>query len=454
MFRMDLPSPVKQAIAALNDAGYEANIVGGCVRDALMNVPPHDYDITTSATPEQMQAVFCGERVIETGIRHGTLTVLINSMPLEITTYRIESAYSDHRHPDDVVFTQELRADLSRRDFTMNAIAYHPSLGLTDPFDGASDIQNGIIRCVGNPALRFEEDALRMMRALRFRSVLGFAIEPQTAHAVHEYCPLLQYVSAERIADELNKLLCGKLAGKVITEYTDVLGQVLPELLPMRGFNQNNPYHIYDVLTHTAHVVQAIEPVPDLRLAALLHDTGKPSCYTQDERGGHFYGHAKVSAALADRALRRLKYDTATREKVVALITAHDIPIQDTENAVRRALRRYTPALYYDLLSLHRADNAGQSPALSYRTAVLDRAKQLAQEIVAQQQCFSLRDLAVNGNDLLLRGHRQGKELGALLERLLDAVIEGTVPNEKEALLLYADTLTIPPQAEAPTDRA
>ena len=292
-----LPAQVNTALARLHDAGYEAYIVGGCVRDRIMGREPKDYDITTSALPEQTAAVFAGERIIETGMKHGTVTVLLDGEPLEITTFRIDGTYSDSRHPDAVTFTPSLREDLARRDFTMNAMAYSSETGLVDPFGGQADIAAKYIRCVGDPDLRFREDALRILRALRFSSVLGFPIEPETDGAARYLCLLLKKISAERVFSELKQLLCGPDVRRVLLDYAGVLGAVLPEILPMQGFDQRNPHHCYDILEHTAAAVEAMPPEPALRLAALLHDVGKPECFFTDEDGvGHFYGHPKAGA--------------------------------------------------------------------------------------------------------------------------------------------------------------
>ena len=311
-----LPAGVSRALTMLESAGFEAFIVGGCVRDALRGITPKDYDITTSALPEETKSVFRDWRVIETGIQHGTITVVMDGMPLEITTYRTEGTYSDNRHPDSVSFTASLREDVARRDFTMNAIAYSPTRGMIDHFGGAEDIRRGIIRCVGDPATRFREDALRMMRGIRFASVLGFAIEKNTAAAIHENKERIPTVSAERIRVELTKLLCGANVKNVLMDWWDVIGTVIPEILPMHGFDQKTPYHIYDVWEHTAVAVSNIPPDPHLRLCALLHDIGKPPSFFTDEKGvGHFYGHPAVSARMTEEILARLKYDNATRRR-------------------------------------------------------------------------------------------------------------------------------------------
>ena len=434
-----LPEQVHTALRRLHDAGFEAFLVGGCVRDCLMGIPPHDFDITTSALPEQTQQIFSDTRVILTGLKHGTVTVLFDGLPLEITTYRLESRYSDHRHPDTVVFTRNLHDDLARRDFTVNAMAWDGCGEVVDYFDGRQDLAAGIIRCVGDPKQRFEEDALRILRAIRFSSVLGFSLDDATARAAQDARRLLHEVSAERICEELLKLLCGKNVRSVLCEYTDILGAVIPELLPMRDFDQHNIHHIHTVLEHTAVAVESAPQEPVLRLAALLHDIGKPSCFTLDENGvGHFYGHAKVGTAIAEIVLKRLRLDNETQRKVLQLVQWHDRLIEESEKAVKRALNRLTPEGFFRLLSLKRADNLAQNPAYHGRQHYYDRLEKMARTILGQAQCFSLKDLAVNGSDLIALGMRPGPQLGAALDRLLDAVINGELPNNRDALLCAA----------------
>lgn len=430
-----LPAQVDAALTRLEAAGFEAYVVGGCVRDNLMGRVPKDYDITTSALPEQTASVFAGAQIIETGMKHGTVTVLLDGEPLEITTFRIDGTYSDSRHPDAVIFTPSLTEDLARRDLTINAMAYSPRAGLADPFGGRADLTAQIIRCVGAPERRFREDALRILRALRFASVLGFRVEPETADALQAEAPLLKNVSVERVFSELKQLLCGKNVRRVLLDYVDVLGTVLPELLPLRGFDQRNPHHCYDILEHTAAAAEAIPPIPALRLAALLHDVGKPRCFCTDADGvGHFYGHPKAGAQIAETVLDRLRSDKATRERVTALVLHHDLLIEDNEKSVGRALRRLGPPLFNDLLSLKRADNFGQAPEFRWRQTYYDRLAGIADDILAANACLSLKDLAVKGSDL---GLPPGPEVGKTLNFLLDAVIDGQVPNTREALLAY-----------------
>ena len=433
-----LPAGVSRALTMLESAGFEAFIVGGCVRDALRGITPKDYDITTSALPEETKSVFRDYRVIETGIQHGTVTVMMEGMPLEITTYRTEGTYSDNRHPDSVSFTTSLREDVARRDFTMNAIAYSPARGLLDHFGGAEDIRGGIIRCVGDPDTRFREDALRMMRGIRFASALGFAIEENTAAAIRENKERISAVSAERIRVELTKLLCGVNVKNVLMDWWDVLGVVIPEILPMHGFDQKTPYHIYDVWEHTAVAVSETPPMTHLRLSALLHDVGKPPSFFTDEKGiGHFYGHPVVSEKMAEEILTRLKYDNVTRRRVVTLVREHDRIIEPTEPAVKRALSRLTPEVFFNLLAIKRADNLAQSPDYRDRLETYDRIESIAQNILAKNECISVSTLAVNGSDLIALGMKPGKEIGDMLNQLLEQVIRGKLENDRNVLLAY-----------------
>ena len=435
-----LPPQVQSALRRLQDAGHEAYLVGGCVRDALMGRTPGDYDVTTSALPEETAALFAGERVIETGLRHGTVTVLLDGRPLEITTFRIDGAYTDARHPDAVTFTRSLREDLARRDFTMNAVAWSEDTGYVDPFGGISDIRAGLLRCVGDPETRFREDALRILRCLRFSAVLGFRPEERTIAAARANRDALRGISAERVAEELKKLVCGPFVRRVVLTETDILGAVVPELLPMRGFDQRNKHHIYDVLEHCAAACETVPPEPVLRLAALLHDVGKPDCFFTDDEGvGHFYGHAQRGAELVDPLLRRLRFDNESREEITELVRRHDMPIEPTEKNVLRVFRRFGPAFFFRLLHIKRADTLAHAPGpkLDERLARCEALEALGRALTEREACFSLRSLAVNGRDLLALGYAPGPALGRALDRLLDAVTDGAVPNEKEALLAF-----------------
>ena len=431
-----LPPAIADALARLERAGYEAWAVGGCVRDALRGTAPGDYDLTTAALPAETEAVFAGERVIETGIRHGTVTVLLAGQPVEITTFRIDGPYTDARRPDAVRFTRSLREDLARRDFTVNAMAYSPARGLADPFGGQSDLAAGLLRCVGDPDTRFSEDALRIMRAARFASALDFTLDPPTAAAALRHRDALRAVSPERISAELVKLLCGPGVRRVLLDHIDLLAPVLPELALQKDFDQHHPCHIYTALEHTAAAVEAIAPTPTLRLAALLHDIAKPACFTLDADGtGHFYGHPERGAEMADAILRRLRFDTATRERVTLLVRWHDRPIEPTAPAVRRALNRLGEEAFFQLIALKRADNFGQGEVLRCRQREYDALERIAKEILAENQCLSLRTLAVNGETLRRCGIAPGPEMGRLLQNALNAVLDDDIPNEKNAIL-------------------
>ncbi len=428
----------KTMLLRLEEAGYTAYAVGGSVRDLLMGTLPHDIDIATSATPEEVKAVFFGEKVIETGIKHGTLTVLYEGEPFEITTYRVETTYSDARHPDAVIFTRRIEDDLSRRDFTVNAMALDKEGSLVDLFGGKEDIENKVLRCVGDPYERFSEDALRILRLLRFSSILDFQIEAKTEEAAFALKDSLSKVSVERVAVELNKLLLGKGVFRVLTRYVDILGSVIPELLPIKGFEQKNYHHQYDVLTHTAKAVEAAEPSKTVRLAMLFHDIGKPHTFSLGSNGvGHFYGHASISRDMTDAILTRLKYDNKTKDTVVRLVKWHDHVIEPDERAVKRMLSRSTPAFMRELLAVKRADTAALAEAYTDRENEFLAIETLMDNILARQECFSLKDLSVNGQDLLAIGFLPGKEVGLWLSRLLEEVVSGRLPNDKEALLTF-----------------
>lgn len=433
-----IPTSVESILSRLTQHGYKAYLVGGCVRDYIAGIPPHDFDVTTSATPDKILAVFHDAKTVPTGISHGTVTVIMNNTSVEVTTFRCDGDYSDHRRPDSVTFSTEYRDDAARRDFTMNAIAYNNEEGIVDPFGGAEDIKQGIIRAVGDPYKRFDEDALRILRAVRFASVLGFEIEGNTSNAIHELCHLLSDVSAERISSELTKLLCGKNVIKILTEYSDVISTVIPEITPMIGFCQHNPHHIYDVWEHTVHTVDSIKPVPYLRLAALFHDVGKPSTFSIQSDGlGHFYGHSAAGCTIAEGIIKRLKLPNDIRDKVLTIIKYHDLQIPAEKSSVMKFMRRHGSDTLTDLIEMFKADNLALSPEFHSRQQHYDRLAELMQEILNEDACFSLKDLAVNGKDLIALGVKEGKQIGALLNLLLDKVIASQLPNSKDALLEY-----------------
>lgn len=435
-----LPKQVSTALTVLTKGGFSAFLIGGCVRDFLLGFAPKDFDITTNAKPKEILSLFSDYKTIETGLQHGTVTVLIEHLPIEITTYRIDGVSKDHRHPDCVQFSSSLQEDLARRDFTINAIAYSPEEGIIDLYDGQKDLQNGIIRCIGNAQTRFSEDALRILRALRFASVLGFSIEIKTSNALFSQKSLLNEISMERIAAEFLKLLCGKNIQEILFSYVEILGVILPEILPMKGFLQHNPHHKYDVWTHTAIAVDACAPLPHLRLAALLHDIGKPFCYSTDANGiGHFYGHAKRSTELACSILTRLRLDNQLKSRVLSLIKYHDTPIPLEEKYIKRWLLRLGAEQFFDLLALQRADNLAQSEAYFYRQKTFEEISSCAKQLLQKNACFSLKNLHLSGHDLLSLGIAQGPEIGKLLLLALNAVIDEEVPNEKQALLAFVE---------------
>lgn len=433
----DIPSGGSHILKTLTAAGYEAYFVGGCVRDLLRGVPPHDWDICTSARPEETAACFAGQRVLKTGFKHGTVTVLMGGEPYEITSYRTEGPYSDSRRPDFVRFVPDLEQDLARRDFTINAIALDINGALRDPFGGVDNIKAGLIRCVGDPALRFQEDGLRLMRALRFSAVFGYRIENLTAQAIHDHRAMLDKVAAERIRVELCKLLTGQSAGSVLRQFPDALWQFWPELEPLTTMAQNNPWHCWNGWEHTIHALEAAPADVTVRLAALLHDIGKPQCKSTDEDGiDHFYGHPAVSAELTEKLLRTLKFDHATMKQVITLVTYHDTPLPQDCKGIRRWLNRLGPEMFFQLLEVKRADKLGQAPEkAAVQLSELDRIRTEAKQIVAERQCFTLKDLAVNGKDVIAAGAVPGPAVGRVLDRLLEQVLNGELPNRREVLL-------------------
>ncbi len=424
------------AIRRLQEHGFEAYAVGGCVRDCLLGRIPNDWDLTTNALPQETASCFSDHRVIETGMKHGTVAILHEGELLEITTYRLDGDYEDNRHPVSVTFSKDLQDDLSRRDFTVNAMAYHPIQGLVDCFSGQEDLKNGIIRCVGNPTERFEEDGLRILRAIRFASVLGFSLEEKTAEAVHSRKHLLKNIASERIREEFCKLLGGKRAVPILREFADVIAVFLPELSLSFGFDQKSKYHCYDVWEHTLH---ALEENTDgdltVRLGILFHDVGKPDCFTEDEKGGHFPGHAERSVELTDAALKRLRFDNATRELILKLVKYHDVPLIPEEKHVKRALLRYGETGLSALLEIQRCDRLAHHPNYVDLPEYHSQIPKLVEKIIAENACLSLKSLAVKGDDLIALGYKPGKEIGEQLQTLLDAVIDGALPNDKDTLL-------------------
>lgn len=429
----------------LEQAGYETWCVGGFIRDALLGRPGVDVDLATQACWQDVKRVFeaQGYRAHDTGVAHGTLTVIIQGHALEITTYRADGVYTDARHPVAVTFVRTIDEDLARRDFTINALAYHPQRGLLDLFEGVADLKARRLRAVGEPKERFSEDALRILRACRFASQLGFAIEPATYNAMLTNKSLLLRISAERVTRELEGFLLGSHVHDALMGTVDVLAAVLPELVAMKGFRQHTPYHIYDVLEHTAFVVQNTPPRPLVRWAALFHDAGKPAAFFRDARRvGHFYGHAKISVGLARGALARLVLSSAFVEQVLTLVACHDDVVEPTPKAVKRMLARLggNVELFRALCDLKRGDARSQAPQCADRVALADELEHVLAEILAGNEAFTLKKLALSGHDVIAAGAVPGPEVGAALAAALDAVIDERVRNEPDDLIAFVRT--------------
>lgn len=433
-----LPEDVKKIINKIEEAGFEAYAVGGCVRDSLLSRTPDDWDITTSARPEQIKALF--KRTIDTGIAHGTVTVMQNHVGYEVTTYRIDGEYEDSRHPREVTFTASLTEDLRRRDFTINAMAYNDRVGIVDEFHGMEDLKNKVIRAVGNPLERFEEDALRIMRAVRFSAQLGYEIEEGTKEAIRALVGNLTHISAERIQVELVKLIKSPHPEKMRDLYRlGITKVVMPEFDAVMKTGQNNPHHKYTVGEHTIYGMMAIEADKDLRLAMLFHDFGKPLCKTTDDDGiDHFHGHAAESEELCKKILRRLKFDNDTIRLVSQLVFYHDYRVESGKKYVRRAVNKIGEEVFPKLLKVKQADLDAQSDyQKKEKQRRLDEVSALYEEIIRDEECVSLRTLAVRGGDLIAWGMKPGKEIGEMLGKLLDEVLENPENNEKEKLYAY-----------------
>ena len=431
----EIPTEVKAILRRLEDAGFEAWCVGGAVRDLLLGRVPGDWDVTTSARPEEVMALF-GESAIPTGLQHGTVTVG-GGRGVEVTTYRRDGEYLDNRRPESVVFTSSLQEDLARRDFTVNAIALNLRGELADPWNGMADLKAGVLRAVREPEERFREDALRIIRGLRFASRLGFFIEENTERAIRRCAPLLRNIAVERLRVELTGLLCGEHVLPVLLAYPDVLGVFIPEITPCVGFEQHTVYHCYDVWEHIARSVAAVPPQPVLRYTMLFHDLGKPDTFTVDDEGnGHFYGHYRTSTVAAERIMDRLRFDHQSKRQILTLVEHHDAPLPLTEKGVRKNLARYGEETLRLLLQVKRADNLAQADAFRDRQQLIDQWEQLLQVVLAGDSCFSLKQLAVRGNDLLAIG-MSGPAVGETLRELLELVMDEQLPNDRAALLEY-----------------
>ena len=433
---MTLPQSVAFCLQELENAGFEAYAVGGCVRDALLGNPPHDYDLCTSATPEEIVRIFDAFTLVRSGEKHGTIGVAVDQQVIEITTFRTEGGYQDGRHPDWVAFVPDLKEDLARRDFTINAMAYHPQKGYVDPFGGLDDLKNGILRTVGDPRERFTEDALRILRGVRFAVRFQLTPDAATMEAMKELAPTIDKLARERVFDELCKLLPLVTAQDLI-HYADILSQAVPVLKPCIGFDQRNPHHAYDVFGHTAYVVAGVGNDLALRWAALLHDCGKPDCLWLDDQGiGHFTGHAKISAQLADAALQQLKAPTALREEVCLLIEQHMSPIEPDKRQLRRKIGKFGQETLAKMIQLQCADFYGKGDG--EETDAFQNIYAALKEVLSEEACLSLRDLQINGSDLQALGFAPGPAIGECLNWLLEQVQDEQLPNEKSALTAAA----------------
>ena len=438
---VEVPAPVNYIIQELEKCGHEAYMVGGCVRDSVLGRKPHDYDICTSATPDEILKAFPDEEIIPTGLQHGTVTILINKEPFEVTTYRIDGDYSDNRRPDNVTFTKNLVEDLRRRDFTINAMAYNPKTGLIDPFNGMEDIKYKKIRCVGSAEDRFNEDALRILRAIRFEAQLGFAGLPETMFEIERQYDRLKNISIERINSEFCKIVASEQFCVELVLYPNVFSLFIPELKDLIGFQQNNPYHAYDVFDHTVHAIEKCES-DDLvvRLAVFFHDFGKPHSYQDGEDGiRHFKGHGKVSAEITDSIMKRLRFDNETRNNVVELVYYHDATFEVGNKYVKRWLNKIGEKQFRRLLEIRKADIKGQKPDYEEsRMEKVNNIENILEEILSEKSCFSLKDLAVNGNDVKeVMKLKEGKDIGYWLNEILKRVIDGELENNKYDLVYW-----------------
>lgn len=442
--KFNIPPNANKIIKTLQHNGFKAYVVGGAVRDSILGRNVHDWDICTSATPDEMLRVFKNEKVIETGLQHGTITIVIDDEPYECTSFRIDGSYSDNRRPDNVTFTDDLIEDLKRRDFTINAMAYNDDEGLIDPFGGFKDIHYGLIRCVGSAKERFEEDALRILRAIRFSVQLNFSIKSETDYEIHRQYKSLKNIAIERINSEFCKMASSYYFYSVISKYINVFSVFIPEIYSMNKFNQCNPYHDFDVLSHTKYALEERERCDLITtLAIFFHDFGKPHCYQCDTDGTkHFKGHAKESAKITDCIMKRLRFDNETRNKVVELVSYHDATFEVGEKYVKRWLNKLGEKQFRRLLKVRKADIKGQK--IFYDTERVEQIQlieETLEDVLNKKECFSLRDLEIDGNDLINIGYKPGKEIGVVLKTLLDLVINGEIINKKEILLDIAERM-------------
>lgn len=439
MKNINIPEPIRFIIERLYQNGYEAYAVGGCIRDSLLGREPHDWDVTTSASPEEVKQIF--KRTFDTGIEHGTVTILQGSEAVEVTTYRIDGAYEDNRHPSEVSFTKDLKEDLKRRDFTINAIAYNDHDGIVDPFNGTEDLKNGLIRCVGDPEERFTEDALRIMRAIRFSAQLGFEIQERTQNSIRNHAPNLQSISAERIAAELIKLITSDSPEKIQTAYElGITGVILPEFDVMMKTPQNSPHHCCGVGEHTIRSMMHCPPEKDIRLTMLLHDIGKPLVRTTDPDGtDHFRMHSVESVRISQEILRRLKLDNDTIRKVSILVRYHDWHPTPNEANVRLLVHSVGKDLFPELMKVQKADIAAQSPYMrEEKLKKIEETEEIFKCIMERGDCTDMKGLMLNGNDLLKLGFKKGPMIGEILNEALTMVLEDHKKNNREILLRFA----------------
>jgi len=435
--KIKVPTPVQTIINKLTDAGYEAYAVGGCIRDSITGAIPNDWDICTSALPQTVEQIFDGFHIIETGLQHGTVTLMIDHIGYEITTYRTEGTYSDRRKPDYVEFVTDLKEDVKRRDFTINAMAYNDRDGLQDYFGGIQDLEKKIIRCVGDANERFNEDALRILRAMRFAATFDFEIADETALAMHRNKSLLSYISKERISVELMKLLCGAGATRILREFSDILCEIIPEIKSCIGFEQNSTHHIADVWEHTLCAIDNSDADSVIRLTLLLHDIGKPHTYTEENGRGHFYGHEEVGAKTAHKIIKNLKMSNDILDTVTTLIRHHDSLHSITEKGIKRLLNKIGMHKAQLLIRIAYADMyAHAQSTIDKGRPQLEFVTETIRRIEANNECYKVSDLEIGGKELMELGY-SGREIGEKLNFLLDAVIEGKVENDSDALLKY-----------------
>ncbi|MGN0599323.1 MAG: CCA tRNA nucleotidyltransferase [Oscillospiraceae bacterium] len=436
-----IPENVKKILNALEKSGYEAYIVGGCVRDSILGKDPRDYDVTTSALPEEVKACLVGFNVIETGLKHGTLTVVSGDDYVEVTTFRIDGEYLDHRRPESVEYANNLADDLSRRDFTINAMAYNAKIGIVDNYGGQKDLFRQVVRCVGNPCIRFDEDALRIIRALRFASELGFEIDLPTENAIHEMKNLLLNVASERLAKEFELLIMGSSPANVLVSFADVFGTLFPEIMPCVGFDQHSRYHIYDVWKHTAVAIENSVADREVRLALFFHDIAKPKCCVFDEEGsGHFPGHESESAEMAEMIMHRMNFSSETIKCVTQLIKFHYVTPIDDEKVVKKLLSAVGPQYFFKLTEMMKSDSRAKQSICFERAQILEAMEAKAKLILHNKECISISQLDIKGTDIAALGV-QGSRIGEILDELLMMHIDEKVRNEKAELISAAKKL-------------